>query len=440
MKKEIDFTKLVHPESLEFSDVDDDSGAGDYDSSESEESGTDEKTIESAEEKENEPYSSDDETSYPASEDEDEEKKEEQDESDIDLSSGEESAMESVEAESDDGSKGLEDSDDSEDDSVDKSDDETNVYGEIVDTHENPKFSTIFSLATKKMVTSAHVTDSKGNSIVYMLDEVGTRNRLKHLLQKKKRGYSWILRNNNRSANVTKREKGLCEGFNPEPSSEEEESENESSEEENEGDTRSQAKQGKDSKLKNNKKKENKQTKKKAKRANVQLPALGPATQPLSTKQEGAGVLSTEYMIVRNRPYCHGCGLEHCSSGSQCCSRCSTRLLHDEEPLRRTWSLATLFDGTSSALHDICEWVARGTSVPFHHKFSVELNDDCDDFLRELQKKKVYAHVRSNSRHSDFLELSLAAFLEVVLLIITPPCERFSSLFIHEQGHPNGPW
>ena len=257
MKKEIDFTKLVHPESLEFSDVDDDSGAGDYDSSESEESGTDEKTIESAEEKENEPYSSDDETSYPASEDEDEEKKEEQDESDIDLSSGEESAMESVEAESDDGSKGLEDSDDSEDDSVDESDDETNVYGEIVDTHENPKFSTIFSLATKKMVTSAHVTDSKGNSIVYMLDEVGPRNRLKHLLQKKKRGYSWILRNNNRSANATKRERGLCEGFNPEPSSEEEESENESSEEENEGDTRSQAKQGKDSKLKNSKKKEN---------------------------------------------------------------------------------------------------------------------------------------------------------------------------------------
>ena len=143
-------------------------------------------------------------------------------------------------------------------------------------------------------------------------------------------------------------------------------------------------------------------------------------------------------MLVRNRPYCHGCGLEHCSSGSQCCSRCSTRLLHDEEPLRRTWSLATLFDGTSSALHDICEWVARGTSVPFHHKFSVELNDDCDDFLRELQKVKVYAHVRSNSRHSDFLELSLAAFLEVVLLIITPPCERFSSLSYTNKGTQMG--
>ena len=186
--------------------------------------------------------------------------------------------------------------------------------------------------------------------------------------------------------------------------------------------------------------KANKQTKKKAKRANVQLPALGPAThdQPLSTKQEGAGVLSTEYMMVRNRPYCHGCGLEHSSSGSQCCGRCTMRLLNDEEPLRRTWSLATLFDGTSSALHDICEWVARATSVPFHHKFSVEINDNCDDFLRELQKKKVYAHVRSNSRHSDFLELSLAAFLEVVLLIITPPCERFSSLSYTNKGTKMG--
>ena len=139
-------------------------------------------------------------------------------------------------------------------------------------------------------------------------------------------------------------------------------------------------------------------------------------------------MLSQKWLLLRNRLYCHGCGLELCSAGSQCCGRCSLRLKHDEEPLRRTWSLATLFDGTSSALHNVCEWVARGTCVPFDHKYTVEINDDCDDFLRELQKKKVYAHVRSNSRHSDFLELSLAAFLAVVLLIITAPCERFSSL------------
>ena len=76
--------------------------------------------------------------------------------------------------------------------------------------------------------------------------------------------------------------------------------------------------------------------------------------------------------------------------------------------------------------------------MPFDHKYTVEINDDCDDFLRELQKKKVYAHVRSNSRHSDFLELSLAAFLPVVLLIITAPCERFSSLSYTNKGSKMG--
>ena len=142
---------------------------------------------------------------------------------------------EESEEESDEESVAVdEESDERDEESMDESDEDTDRYGEEVDTLENPKFSVILSLASRSHATSAHVTGPKGETVVYMLGEVGPRNKLKDFLQKKRNGYSWIVRKNKSTEVKGKSKKGLAKGFDPDPSSEEDESENESDEEEEE--------------------------------------------------------------------------------------------------------------------------------------------------------------------------------------------------------------
>ena len=118
-------------------------------------------------------------------------------------------------------------SDASDEESMDEAKEDTEVYGKQVGTDPNPRFSNILELATSNQASTVHVTDPKGKSLVYMLNETESRRKLKVLLQKKKKGYSWIVRNKKPLELKGNSNEGFAEGFDPHPSSEEDESENE---------------------------------------------------------------------------------------------------------------------------------------------------------------------------------------------------------------------
>jgi site-specific DNA-cytosine methylase len=65
---------------------------------------------------------------------------------------------------------------------------------------------------------------------------------------------------------------------------------------------------------------------------------------------------------------------------------------------------------------------------PFDNVYECEVDDMHDAFLKELATKPMYKEVRSNARHRDFLRIDLSVLPDVDMLIMTPPCSKFTSL------------
>ena len=64
------------------------------------------------------------------------------------------------------------------------------------------------------------------------------------------------------------------------------------------------------------------------------------------------------------------------------CNECGDKLLQGLEPQRLRPTVASVFSGSSSALHPLCEQVARGTMPPFDNIYECEIDDDHDACLK----------------------------------------------------------
>jgi site-specific DNA-cytosine methylase len=162
-------------------------------------------------------------------------------------------------------------------------------------------------------------------------------------------------------------------------------------------------------------------------------PRIHRATVPLALETDPLGCMSQAYEINNCRVYCFVCGLECNEEESKearpVCDVCGAKIAKGEEPCDMRVTLASVFAGSCSALHPLCEQVARGPMPPFKNAWECELDDDHETVLKELAKDPVYEQVRSNTRHRDFHKVPLSVIPETDLLIMTPPCVKFTKAY-----------
>jgi site-specific DNA-cytosine methylase len=162
-------------------------------------------------------------------------------------------------------------------------------------------------------------------------------------------------------------------------------------------------------------------------------PRIHRATVPLALETDPLGCMSQAYEINNCRVYCVECGLEcneeDSKEASPVCDVCGAKIAKGEEPCRMRTTVASAFAGSCSALHPWCEQVARGPMPPFDNAWECELDDDHETVLKLLAKDPVYEQVRSNTRHRDFHKMPLEAIPTTDVLIMTPPCIKFTKAY-----------
>ena len=95
------------------------------------------------------------------------------------------------------------------------------AYGSLVKTAKNPEFETVLKMTIDQLVQTAHVTSPKGRKSVFKVTDREEREKLREVIKKKGKGWSWILRQPKKTSKGCTG-KGFAEGFSPHPSSDDE--------------------------------------------------------------------------------------------------------------------------------------------------------------------------------------------------------------------------